>query len=144
MKMSQLSVSERLAWVTLLCLAHEENKGGLIRYISEDLLRVKMGIQESDQEWEDLEGIFQVLSDMEMIEIRTPNIFLMNFRKRQEKNLIPAEKMARYRAKKKMKSNKSYPDTVTDVTGIRTEQNRTEEIRDNTSDAKASQVKKKP
>lgn len=127
MKMSQLSIAERLMWVTILCLAHEEDKDGNVRYCTEELLKSKMGLQETDPEWEDLKGVFNLFVSLEMIEKTDRGIFVKNFQKRQEINLTPAEKMQRYRTKKK--GNISYQETVTDVTPNRIEENRIDNTR---------------
>lgn len=107
MKISRLSVAERLTWITLLCLASANEKHGLIEYCTEELVKSKMGLIEDDEEWKQLKGIFDLFKDMDMIEYTENGIFIKNFERRQETNLTPAEKMARYRQKK---------DKVTDVT----------------------------
>ena len=127
LKISQLSIAERLFWVTVLCLAHAEGKAGNIRYCTEELIKSKMGLQENDQEWIELNGVFDVLQNLEMIEKTDNGIFVKNFQKRQEMNLIPAEKMRRYRNKKE--SNKSYRKEVTDVIQTRIDKNRLDKNR---------------
>lgn len=116
LKMSQLSIAERLFWVTVLCLAHTEEKNGNIRYCTENLIKQKMGIQEEDPEWEELNNVFKLFEELEMIELTENGIFVKNFQKRQEMSLLPAEKMRRYREKKR--SNEGYPEEVTSVTPV--------------------------
>lgn len=132
MKMSQLSILERMVWVTLLCLAHEEDKSGNVRYCTEVTVLHKMGISGVDKEWSELIGVFKKFIALDMIEMTENGIFVRNFAKRQETNLIPSEKMARYRAKKH-ESNKSYRGSVTNVTQNRIEESRIDIIIPETS-----------
>ena len=114
-KMSQLSIAERLCWITLLCLAHEQDRAGNVRYCTEELVKSKMGLQENDKEWNDLKGVFDEFIRLDMIEYTETGIYLKNYGKRQETNLTPAEKMQRVRDKK-------Y--SVTNVTPNRVDKNR--------------------
>lgn len=123
MKISQLSIAERLLWVTILCIASSEEKEGHIPFCTESLLKSKMGLLESDVEWKELEGVLDLLKNMNMIEFTETGIFVKNFQKRQDRYLTPAEKMSKYRGKLN-KSNERYIAQVTKVTPNRLEQNR--------------------
>lgn len=100
MKISQLSIAERQMWITLLCLAHVEGKRGEISYCNENLLKLKMGLQENDREWKELDGFFDLFEKLNMIEKTDNGIILKNFGKRQEMQFTPAEKQKRYREKR--------------------------------------------
>ena len=125
MKISQLSVAERLLWVTILCLAHSEGKGGNIDYCTEDLLKYKMGIQESDEEWVSLNGVLDLFCKLQMIEMTETGIFVKNFKKRQEREFTPAEKQHRYREKQSKVTNV----TRSKVTNVTIDKNRIDKIR---------------
>lgn len=125
MKISQLCPSERLMWVTILCLAHSEGRGGNISYCTESLLKSKMGIQESDREWEELEGVLALFESLDMIDITDNGIYVKNFEKRQGMQFTPAEKQARYREKQK----KVTSVTKSKVTKVTLDKKRIDKIR---------------
>ena len=119
MKISQLSIAERLMWVTLLCLAHSEGKGGNISYCTEVTLKQKMGLKESDKEWIELNGFTNLFQKLNMIEVTKNGIFVKNFGKLQEQQFTPAEKQARYRAKKNKVTSVTDPKVTKVIKVIR-------------------------
>jgi len=125
MKMSQLSIAERLMWVTMLALAHSENRSGNISYCNESLLKAKLGLLESDREWDEMNGFLDLFEKLDMIEKTDNGVRLINFEKRQQMQFTPAEKQARYREKHK-ESNESNQAKVTSVTA---DKNRIDKIR---------------
>lgn len=134
MKMRRLSVPQRLAWVTLLCLAAAEGKGGAIRFCTEDSLKSCMGVTwpSDDTVWDDLTGCLDEFERLQMIEKCEDTIFIKNFEKRQNSNFTDAEKQARYRGKKAQKVTNVTSPQVTNVTleERRGEESRYKDIRD--------------
>jgi hypothetical protein len=123
-KIERLSPLERSCWVTLLCLASMSNDGE-IEFLTIESLLNKSGIQFDPyrpEEWNNALSVLSKFQQMKMVELFEDGIIkILNWEKRQEHNLTPAERMAKMRAK-----NKSVTSDVTDVT---LEKSRVEENR---------------
>ena len=134
-KMSQLTIAERLMWVTILCLAHSEGKGGNISYCNESLLKAKMGLQDNDEAWKELDGFFDLFVELNMIQLTETGIFVTHFKERQDKQFTDAEKQARYRERKKKVTSVTHPK----VTNVTLDKNRIEKnitIKENVKESK--------
>lgn len=116
MKMLELSVPQRMMWVTILCLASSEGKGGFIGYCTEEGVKRQMGISENENPWAELNSAFLLFENLGMIEIVGNGILVKNFAKRQNSHFTPAEKQARYRSRQTEKVTDVTPRKVTKVT----------------------------
>lgn len=139
-KIERLTPAERSCWVTLLCLA-SMNGSGEIEFLTIESLLNKSGIQYdpyNPKEWENAVTVLNKFQKMKMITLDDDKIQILNWEKRQERNLTPAERMAKMRAKNK---NQSVTSDVTNVTleKKRKEKNRKEYIK---SEVKTSSQQK--
>lgn len=124
-KIERLSPVERSCWVTLLCLA-SMTSDGVVEFLTIESLLNKSGIQfnpYAPEEWEKSLSVLQKFQKMKMIELLdNGDIKLLNWEKRQEHNMTPAERMA------KMRANKVKTEVVTtNVTNVTSDKNRIEE-----------------
>ncbi len=106
-KMLSLTGSERSCWLTLLCYASMSGKDGIISHLTEEMLMTQSGIKPLRKDWETTKGIFKKLENLGMIDIKTNEIHIKNWRIRQEMYLTGAERAARYREKNPEKSRQS-------------------------------------
>src|SRR3990167_2897240 len=125
-KMLILTASERSCWLTLLCYASMTGKGGSIIYLTEDMLMAQSGIKPLDKEWMDTRGVLEKLKKLGIVTLVDETITLINWRKRQEMQLTPAERSKRYR--ERIKSNEVVTNK-SDESNARIEENRIEENR---------------
>ena len=118
-KISSLTPQERSCWVNLLCMASAEDKGGIIEFLTVEVLLTKSGIvwdPYHPEEWDKCLGVLDKLERMRMIQRKEDgSIEVLNWKKRQEHNLTAAERQAKYRAKVK-NSNEIVTGRVTKVT----------------------------
>lgn len=128
-KIESLTIQEKCCWVTLLCLASMNSQGGLIEFLTVETLLNKSGIQFDPyhpEEWDKSLSVLNKFKRMRMIELyENGDIEIINWNKRQETNLTPAERAKSYRDRKKVvtKSSRSK------VTNVTQEENRIEENR---------------
>lgn len=101
------------------------NGDGKIEYLTVETLLNKSGIQFDPyhpEEWEKALSVLTKFQNMKMIEtLKSGDVFIKNWEKRQEHNLTVAERVAKSRAKRK--------DVTNDVTDVTSEENRIEENR---------------
>lgn len=118
-KIASLSASERSCWITLLCLAGNSNEGGMIRYLTIEVLLEKSGIKfnpfETEDEWNNCFCVLSKLEKMKMIKLHDEGeVEILNWGKRQETTLTNSERQAKYRENKK--SNEKVTGVTTKVT----------------------------
>ena len=98
-KMMSLTAIERALWVTMLCLASQND--GVIKHIDEYKLMILTGINIGDDEWIETPGFLDTFVSLGMITVNNDVIMLLNYNKRQEAALTNAERQARFREKHK-------------------------------------------
>ena len=123
-KILQLSVTDRMCWVILLCYA-SVNDNGMITFLSEYQLMVSAGIDPMSEEWDRTKGVLNRFISLEMIRIDNGLITILNWEKRQETSLTPYERVKRHRARHK----EDNADNENDNDRIRIDKNRIDKIR---------------
>lgn len=103
-KMMKLNPIQRLMWVGLLCMA-SQTEDGVIEYFDEDNLKSVLGLRQKDIERAN--GTFEKFKEMNMIKIKKDKIIVINFIKRQEKDLTGAERVKKWRKKSEENMNKT-------------------------------------
>ena len=102
-KIGTLSPQERSCWVTLLCLASISSVGGIIEYLTIEVLLQKSGINLDPyhpEEWEKCLGILKKLERMKMIKTNTDGVIeVIHWETRQESSLTGYERVKRHREK---------------------------------------------
>lgn len=98
-KMLSLSACERSIWVTILCLASASSEEGVIKYITEDKIKIMANVSPMHDEWDQTKGFLQKFENLGLLKFTDGVIILNNFNKRQETNLSNAERQERYRNK---------------------------------------------
>jgi hypothetical protein len=115
-KIVNLSIEDRLCFITLLCLASSSEEQGVIKGYSEDsiisLTHLYDNPYDDNNEVSRSKGFINRLVEMEMIEVTNSNensngqryakIEVCNFLKRQGSVLTSAERQARFREKQKL------------------------------------------
>ena len=102
-KIMDLSSVERLCWITILCLASDDEKGdGVIHHLTEDKLFRLSSIPQDL--YTKNRGILVKLEALGMIQNDNGDnkIRVINFKKRQNKHLSGYERVKRYRDKKRV------------------------------------------
>lgn len=135
-KIERLSPIERSCWITILCMA-SMGADGVIEYLTVESLLNRSGIQFDPyhpEEWEKALGVLVKFKNLKMIDCKDDGtIIVLNWEKRQEHALTPAERMAKMRAKAKENKDKeavSYENVTKPVTNVTLEENRIEENRE--------------
>lgn len=105
-KILSLSAFDRLAYITLLCMASSSDEQGVVKGCSEDLILKLSHIDKKDGE-----GCFDRFADLGMISVTQSNagrngalnttVTINAFIKRQEKLLTNAERQANFRKRQK-------------------------------------------
>lgn len=134
-KMDRLSVQERSCWITLLCMASQND--GKIKFLSVESLLTKSGVEfdvYDSSEWDNAQNVLQNFEKYEMIKIDSKGIIeIINWEKRQEHNLTVNERVAKSRAKKRS--------VTINVTNVTSEENRIEENRIEENNSNMSKTK---
>lgn len=116
-KIERLTPIERSCWITLLCMA-SMGDDGIIKYLTCESLLNRSGIYFDPyhpDDWEKAITVLNKFQNMKMIELYDDgDIKIVNWEKRQEHNLTPAERMAKMRLLKA--KSKDVTVNVTDVT----------------------------
>lgn len=124
-KIGYLTPQERSCWITLLCLAGTSSTGGIIEYLTVEVLLEKSGIHYDPyypDEWNNCLSVLTKFEKMKMITKKDDgSIEIINWVKRQETSLTNAERQAKYR------QNKKVTHVTTEVT---LEKNRIEKNKD--------------
>lgn len=124
-KMLRLTSAEKVCWITLLCLASNEDNDGLVTNVTSDALRAFARLQtdplRDTDEYREAGDVLKHFEELQMIEVVDGGIYVKNFKKRQESHLTNAERQQRFRDKR----NAKVTGHVTNVT----EKNRIEEKR---------------
>lgn len=115
-KIINMSMEDRLCFLTLLCLASAEDKGGIIPNCTEETLieltRIPEDIFHEINPRERAMGCLQRFIDNNMITVDNFGVLsVTNFNKRQGKNLSGYERIKRYRERKKAIKNKGKTGT---------------------------------
>jgi hypothetical protein len=114
-KIGSLNAQERSCWITLLCLASTSSTGGLVEYLTTEVLLEKSGIrmnQYDTGDWEKCLGILKKFEEMRMITInKNGSIEITNWSKRQESAMTATERSRKYREKTRV-----YSENATDAT----------------------------
>lgn len=130
-KIERLTPTERSCWLSLLCIGSLTD--GRIRFLTVETLLHKSGIQfdpYNPEDWERALGVLLKFQNLEMIQCHeNGDILIINWEKRQEMSLTGAERVRRYREKKKNTANNIViDDCVTGhVTNVTPEEKRIEE-----------------
>lgn len=131
-KMGSLSPDERSCWVTILCLASAASTEGMIEYLTVEVLLEKSGIHFDpyySDNWDKMLGILAKFERMNMIKKHeNGTVEVLNWEKRQEKFMTPAERAKVYRDKKK-NVTQSDENVHVDVTNVTLEKSREEKRR---------------
>lgn len=100
-KMIKLNATQRALWVTILCLSSKsELEIGLIKGCGADeILYLTNATEKEKEQAGDFLGLFEQLG---MIKRVNKDIFVVNFKKRQDRYQTNAEKQAGYRERKKL------------------------------------------
>lgn len=108
-KMLSLTAIEKGLWLTILCLASSSEEQGVIKYITEEKIKILAGISFTDEEWSINEGFLNKFAGLGMITIDNGNdngmITVINWEKRQNKALTPYERVKRHRERLKLQDN---------------------------------------
>ena len=117
LKIMQMSMEDRLCYITLMCLASSSEESGLIRNCTEDVIislsRIPDWYEEigGDNPLEAAKGVFGRLIKIGMItNDNADNVTVVNFAKRQDTNLTNYERVKRHREKQRMARNKALLD----------------------------------
>ena len=102
-KIAALTPQERSCWITLLCLGSISSEGGIIEYLTVEVLLQKSGINFDPyhpEEWEKCLGILKKLENMKMIKANENGVIeIVHWEVRQETALTGYERIKRYREK---------------------------------------------
>ncbi len=116
LKVRELSIEDRLCYLTLLCLAASADEGGLVRGVTEwsiiSLTNLPFDYIHDYNPVEEASGCLKRFADLGMILIEPPvdgnalpgvtyDVTVRNFSKRQEQNMSNAEKQKKYRERQK-------------------------------------------
>lgn len=110
-KMMSLTAIEKSLWITLLCLASQND--GVIDHIDQYKVMVLTGISPIDDEWENEPYFFETFEKLGMITIDNEKVTLLNYNKRQKSNLDNSERQAKYRQKYKEDKENETNNNVT-------------------------------
>lgn len=114
-KIGSLTAQERSCWITLLCMASTSTIGGMIEFLTVEVLLEKSGIHFDPyhpEEWDTCLSILSKFERMKMIEkYDNGNIEIMNWSKRQESSMSATERSRKFRAKSRLNE-----DNETDAT----------------------------
>lgn len=131
-KIGSLTPQERSCWITLLCLSSTSSKAGIIEYLTVEVLLQKSGIQFDPYHPEDWDNCLSILSKFERMNMikkaEDGTIEVLNWEKRQEVFLTPAERAKAYRDRKKTVTE-SDENVHSNVTTVTLEKNRVEKNR---------------
>jgi hypothetical protein len=164
LKIRELSLEDRLCYITLLCLASAADEGGLVRGVTEwSLISLTNIPSDPFHDYNPIEaakGCLARFADLGMIKTDLPtssnallgvtyDVTVRNFSKRQEENMSNAEKQKKYRERqKRLKISINSDENVGNVTVTqgngrypRIEQNRTEDIVETSSTLSSEEVK---
>ena len=103
-KLGSLNPYQRLMWVTLLCVAsQDEEKSGVLKFVKESRITALAGIYYEDLlecgiREGDTFGIFEELGLISFPDEKT--LVIVNYRRKQNENTTGAERVAAFRAKK--------------------------------------------
>lgn len=146
-KILNMSIEDRLCYLTLLCLASASEEQGIIKNCKEEsilkLTQLYLDPYDSNNEYNRAVGFLKRLHDNKMITIDNKNNVIINaFIKRQSINLSGYERVKRYRDRQNILKNKELNqndnnDNVNDNTVITLDKIR---IDKNTTPAKAGSV----
>jgi hypothetical protein len=104
-KIASLTPQEKSCWITLLCLGSISSQGGIIEYLTVEVLLKKSGIDFDPyhpEEWEKCLGILKKLEKMKMIKANESGVIeIVHWDVRQETALTGYERIKKYREKKK-------------------------------------------
>ena len=104
-KIKQFTIGQQLAWVYLLSLASQND--GTIEFLTEHTLAGMMGLLPTDDDWNCVEGVFELFEKYGMITIDNNDnkmITIVRYHERQNSNLSSYERVKRYREKHKIES----------------------------------------
>lgn len=118
-KINRLTPSQRWFWITLLSLASSSEESGVIGINSSLPYEIEELSQLSGCTVTEVRDALEKMHTLQMIEYQDGLILIINFEKRQEKNLTQAERARNYR--KRLKNNKleSYVTSVTGKSDVR-------------------------
>ena len=111
LKVMQMSMEDRLCYITLMCLASSSEENGVIRNCTEEsiimLSRIPDWVTEDNNPFERAKGCFGRFIQKGMItNDNADNVTVVNFMKRQDTNLSNYERVKRYREKQRIARNK--------------------------------------
>ena len=117
MKIMSMSVEDKLCFLTLLCLAANDDDPGVIKNCNEESIIKLTNLYEDsyddNNEATRARGFLKRLNDNEMITIdNNGDVTLLNFQKRQDTNLSGYERVKRHREKHKT-DNKAIKPMIT-------------------------------
>lgn len=104
-KIAKLRIEDRLCFITLLCLASNDDNAGVVRGCDEEIIIKLTHLEyksEGDCEYRRAKGVLDRLNDNGMITFDNGgDVIINNFLKRQGENLTGYERVKRYREKLK-------------------------------------------
>jgi len=125
-KLSGLNPYQRLMWVTLLCIAsQDETKSGVLKYFDEKRL-----VELSGLNYDDMESMYGTKPGVTIVtfcnmglvtRLDTETLLVTNYHKKQTQQSTSAERVASWRANKTGKKQTKVG--VTDVTNVTLQRN---------------------
>lgn len=113
-KMLVLTSSQKMMWITLLCLVSTSEEEGIIKNIDEHRLKILSGIQFYDpitDEWKQTDGTLKQFEKLNMIQVKGETIEILNFKKRQSPQDSNDPDSVRERVQKYRNKSKTLPVT---------------------------------
>lgn len=101
-KMMNLDPTERALWLTLLCLASQDN--GVIKYADSEKIMILTGIMPNDNAFTKYYDFLIRFEKLSLITDDNETIVITNYNKRQNTNLSGYERVKRSREKSKSKA----------------------------------------
>lgn len=133
-KMRQLTIVQRMMWITILCLA-SQTEDGFIANLDEETLKELTGLQKyhdpTDVEgWDQGDGIFETLQKRYMITLHETGVHVTHWQKRQGSMSTSYERVKKFRDKKKdLNEPKSVTETLHETQMITLEKRREDKKR---------------
>src|SRR3989338_2835907 len=81
-KIFRLTAEERSCFITILCLANQEDKNGNIDYLDEKMLIAQAGILPNTNEWRKTKGVLKKLESLNIVTLGNGSVTVKNWHKR--------------------------------------------------------------
>lgn len=130
-KMMELNSTEKIMWVTLMCLASANGEDGWVRHINNIRLATFAGVTPLDDDYNLVKGTLEHFEELSMITIEKLqeykwDVYLLNFVKRQTTNLTPYERVKKHREKVKASTESTKKLSMITTDKIREDKKRKE------------------